>query len=122
MEERLRILKMLEVGKISAEEAERLLSALEPPSSAQSLPSKKRGIRWFRIRVVDDEETVNIRMPWAFIRWAIHLVPSKVQTKLNGHDIDLRELLRTLEQEGFEAGEILDLESTDGTQVKIWVE
>jgi len=37
-------------------------------------------------------------------------------------DIDLRELLKTLEQENFEAGEILDVESTDGTHVKIWVE
>ncbi len=122
MEEQRRILKMVEEGKISAEEAHRLLSVLASPTESQDPSQKKRKFRWFRIRVVDEKETVNIRIPWALIKWAIHFAPAKTQAKLKEMDIDLRELLKTVEQENFEAGEILDVESTDGTHVKIWVE
>jgi hypothetical protein len=55
VEERLRILKMVEDGKISAEDAAKLLAALaesrKPPPPPSPPPGASGEARWFRVRV-----------------------------------------------------------------------
>lgn|SRR5512143_4092367 len=54
-EERMKILKMVEEGKISAEEGAKLLAALQQAQRAAGDPSGRRSGagRWLRIRVTD---------------------------------------------------------------------
>ncbi len=70
-EERLKILKMVQDGKISAEEGIRLMDALSEsgrlkgPKVAEPVMGRKAG-RWFRVRVTDQitgKIKVDIRLP-----------------------------------------------------------
>lgn len=70
-EERLKILKMIQEGKITASEGLQLLQALaesdaRPGSRVDVTPQPGRGARWFRVRVTDTNTgkvRVNVRMP-----------------------------------------------------------
>lgn len=65
-EERMRILKMIDEGKISAEEGSKLLSTLtESRKSTRKASFRSSGARWLRIRVTDtatgrSKATVNV--------------------------------------------------------------
>ena len=52
-EERLQILKMIENGRISAEEGARLLEALEKSMPKEGSDQGSTPRRWFRVRVTD---------------------------------------------------------------------
>jgi hypothetical protein len=72
--EKLRILKMLEEKKITAEEAARLLEALDRVGSRPSERELKR--RWVHIRVEKDgDETVNVKVPLALLKLGFKLAP-----------------------------------------------
>jgi len=69
VEERMRILKMVEDGKISAQDGAKLLAALaetrKPPLSA-SPPGGGGEARWFRVRVTDirtGKAKINVNVP-----------------------------------------------------------
>jgi hypothetical protein len=71
-EERLRILQMIQNGKITPEEGVRLLEALEksddrqPQGQAPSQVNETRQPRWMRVVITDlktNREKVNIRLP-----------------------------------------------------------
>ena len=91
-DERRKILDMLAAGKITADEAERLLSAI---SSDESEQAKDRGFKseakYLRILVEpglgnEDGDKVNIRVPMKLIRaglkWAA-FIPKNVQGKVD---------------------------------------
>jgi len=109
-EERRRILDMLASGKISSEEAERLLDALaraseHPGPAAEPIEggSRKRP-KYLRVQVTPKNggrETVNIRVPLLLLRTGIKLsglMPDKTREKVNdalgrkGIDVDFNEL------------------------------
>jgi hypothetical protein len=72
--EKLRILKMLEDKKITADEAARLIDALDRVDSRPSERELKR--RWIHIRVEKDgEEHVNVRVPLALLKLGFRLAP-----------------------------------------------
>jgi hypothetical protein len=92
-EERKKILEMLAKGKISVEEAERLLSAMSE-SKGESIPDKKAEtfkLKYLRVVVEpgpgsDKDERVNIRVPIKLIRSGIKLaslLPNDVQGKVD---------------------------------------
>src|ERR1700739_3364466 len=92
--ERKKVLEMLAEGKISAEEADKLLEKLAGQSSPEakapeSSPSKSRFLRI----VVDKpgQDQVNIRMPLSFMRTGTNLLavlPPRVSEKLCELGID----------------------------------
>lgn len=107
-EHRRKILEMLAVGKITAEEADRLLAALEPDatatvgtfpgatgSSANSADSPARSrARYLRVLVEADESkhgmrgptTVNVRVPMQLLRAGVRLaslIPVQAQEQLD---------------------------------------
>lgn len=72
--EKLRILKMLEDKKITADEAAKLIDALDRADSRPSERDLKR--RWIHVRVEQDgDETVNIRVPLALLKLGFKLAP-----------------------------------------------
>ncbi len=117
-ENRRRILEMLAAGKITADEAERLLAALEPESSptigdfpgsvaggngAKNTTVKSRS-KYLRVLVEADEEmtgmkgptTVNVRVPMQLLRAGVRLaalIPQQAHDQLdqalNRHGVPL---------------------------------
>lgn len=81
VEERMRILKMVEDGKISAEDGAKLLAALaesrRPPTPPPAPPPGAAGeARWFRVRVTDirtGRAKVNVNVPTGLVNVGIRM-------------------------------------------------
>lgn len=89
-EERKKILEMLQQGKITVDEAEKLLAALSSPEETES-GAGKTGCKYLRVQVEPgpgstEQERVNIRVPMKLIRaglkWAA-LIPKNAQSSIN---------------------------------------
>ena len=108
-EQRRQILQMLAEGKITADEAGRLIDALEheqPESPPGAVPRPKPRPEYLRVVVSDDSDgdgptRINIRVPLKLLRAGVRLaslVPPQALTKVNaelnksGVPIDLTEL------------------------------
>ncbi len=120
-DERMKILKMLEEGKLSADEASRLLKAL-PKGSAETRPASQEGdSKWMRIRVTDldgDRAAVNVNLPMRLVSVALRLGAQFIPEE---EDIDLEELAEALKA-GL-TGKIVDvIDEEEGRQVEIYVE
>jgi hypothetical protein len=108
-ENRRQILDMLAQGKITADQAERLLAALErEPASAGSAGETRRNdkIKYLRVVVdahddVDGPTKVNVRVPMQLLRAGVKLtsiIPPRARTEVNealrkeGIDVDIGKL------------------------------
>jgi len=81
-EEKLRILKMVEDKKITAEEAARLIEALEKTDNRPSERDLKR--RWLKVQVTKDgEQKVNLRVPLALLKFGFQFAPMAMQHKVD---------------------------------------
>jgi hypothetical protein len=77
-EEKLRILKMLEDGKVTAEQAAKLMEALDRSGTRPSESEIKK--KWLHIRVAKDgRDTVNMRVPLALLKFGFKLAPQAVR-------------------------------------------
>ncbi|BAS26486.1 SHOCT-like domain-containing protein [Limnochorda pilosa] len=122
-EERMQILKMLQEGRITAEQASELLAALEEPA-APAEPSRPQGqARFFRVMVREGDDTkVNVNIPLGLVRALAHLVPKdalKVGEGGSAQTIDLEAIIRAVE-EGAD-GRIVEIHDED-TRVEIVVD
>lgn len=122
VEERMKILKMIEEGKLSAEEGTKLLSALSerrgPPPRMPGMPGPAR---WLRIRVTDTRSgrsKASVQIPLALVdagmKIGAHFAP-----QVEGVDMsNVMEALRS----GV-TGKIIDVtDDEDGEHVEIYVE
>ncbi len=132
-EERLQILKMLEEGKISAEEASKLLEALKTSEATsdngasqvqqawQTSPAKAR---WMRIEVKErNGDRVHIKLPLVVVKAALRMGG---HFSMGGFDSDELgpDVMAELEQalmEG-ESGMLIDVVEEDGDHVQIFLE
>ena len=112
-----RILEMLSQGKISVDEAERLLNAMDetsgrdsPAPSSTTTDEMKRKPKYLYVKVEsggkrengkDEKEQVNVRIPLGLVRAGIKLgsiIPESAKAKVNakfsdkGIDFDLNDL------------------------------
>ena len=128
VEERMKILKMIEEGKISADEGARLLAALRearrglstPPGPSRP-PGPSGSARWLRIRVTDiatGRSKASVQIPLALVdaglKIGAHFAP-----QVEGVDMtNVMEAVRS----GV-TGKIMDVTDTqDGEHVEIFVE
>ncbi len=120
-DERMKILKMLEGGKLSAEEASRLLRALSKGSSETRPAAQDAESKWMRIRVTDldgDRAAVNVNLPMRLVNVALRLGAQFIP---EDEGIDLEELAQALKA-GL-TGKIVDvIDEEEGRQVEIYVE
>jgi hypothetical protein len=122
-EERMKILDLLSKGVISADEAEKLLSAMERPeqpgfNEQVVFAQKKNPFRMLRVYVDSKEgDIVKIQIP---IEFAKLLKTGKFNMNLQNSDIDIDAILEMINQ-GV-VGELVNVESADGDIVKIVVE
>jgi len=115
-DERLQILRMVEEGKITAQEAIKLLEALGGGES--SAPGRRN--RFVRIKIIDEGKTkVNVNLPLDLARVVLKFVPQTALANTSGQPIDWEALMRLLE-EGAE-GKLVDIED-DNTKVEVYVE
>lgn len=119
-EERLQILRMVEEGKVSAEEAAKLLGVLGSEKTSARAVSRRTN-KFIRIHVREGEKTkVNVNVPLELARVALKFIPmNALQEHGIGKQLDIDEVLRLLD-EGLE-GKIVDIEDED-TTVEISVE
>jgi SHOCT-like protein len=122
-EERMKILKMIEEGKLSAEEGTKLLTAL----SDRRMPTPPRppgmpgGARWLRIRVTDvrsGRSKASVQIPLALVdagmKIGAHFAP-EVQ------GVDMSNVMEAV-RSGM-VGKIIDvIDEDDGEHVEIYVE
>ena len=107
-EQRRQVLQMLAEGKITADEAEQLIDALEPQqpeSPPGAAPRPKSRPKYLRVVMVDNSggepSQINVRVPLQLLRAGVRLtslLPSQALTKINaeldkkGVPIDLTQL------------------------------
>jgi hypothetical protein len=122
-EERMKILKMIEEGKLSAEEGTKLLSALNGPKTPipPRTPGMPGGARWLRIRVTDvrtGRSKASVQIPLALVdagmKIGAHFAPEVEGVNMS----NVMEALRA----GV-TGKIIDVtDEEDGEHVEIYVE
>ena len=122
VEERLKILKMIEEGKLTAEEGTKLLAALSQKKSGPPRPpGMPGGAKWLRVRVTDmrtGRSKASVQIPLALVdaglKIGAHFAP-----EVEGVDMsNVMEALRT----GV-TGKIIDVtDEEDGEHVEIYVE
>ncbi|GAP15555.1 hypothetical protein LARV_03346 [Longilinea arvoryzae] len=126
-EERLRVLKMLQEGKISATEAAQILEALEeiPSPSAPKTPASasipSRPGKWFRVQVTDTntgKTRVNVRLPLNMVSAGVKM-GMKFSPEVEG--LDVNELMAFINSG--EVGQIVDVtDIEDGEHVEVFIE
>jgi hypothetical protein len=114
---------MVSDNKIDAQEAARLLGALNSPSEADGASEVVRtgSARWFRVRVTDMETgrtKVNVNLPLSLVkvgmRMGAHFAPEV-------EELDWDELMTAI-QEGA-AGKLVEVEDMeDGEKVEVYVD
>jgi hypothetical protein len=124
VEERMKILKMVEEGKISAEDGAKLLAALSEtrrPPSPPSIVGPGGEARWFRVRVTDmatGKVKVNVNIPMGLVNVGIKMgarfAPGLDSTQMEA----IAEALKSGAQ-----GKIVEAtDEEDGEKVEIFVE
>ena len=119
-EERLKILKMVEEKKITADEGARLLSALVRGERRRQAASEPES-RWLRVRVTDvnsGKPSVNVTIPMRLVNVGLK-VGARFIPDVEG--IELGELAEALRQ-GM-SGKVMDVvDEEEGQRVEIYVE
>lgn len=129
-EERLQILNMLQDGKIGADEAATLLSALETGMQREETSNRSVNManlkgRWLRIRVTEGnggKSKVNVNLPLGVVNAALKL-GSRFVPELNDMDVDeLRQEIHEAVESGM-SGKIVEVhDDKDGDHVEIFIE
>ncbi len=120
-EERMRILQMIQEGKVTAEEGARLLQALGSSTrNAPPLPPA-RDPRLLRVRITDvnsGKTKVNVNIPMSLVNVGVKLgarfTPSHA-------DVNYDEIMDAIKSGA--SGKLVDIEDNEsGEHVEIWVE
>jgi hypothetical protein len=119
----MQILKMIEEGKISAEEGAKLLQAL----SAAKGDKRKTGpiagsdARWFRVRVTDldtGKNKVNVNIPMGLVNVGLKM---GARFAPNVEGVNYEEIMTAIKSGA--SGKVLDVSDDDtGERVEIFVE
>lgn len=131
-EHRREILQMLSEGKISADEAERLLAALDKERPAVEEGPQKRP-KFLRVAVENEDETkVNVRVPMQLLRAGVRLaslIPPQARARVDeamrerGVTLDLAQIKpENLEELIDQLGEVtVDVDNED-VRVRVYCE
>jgi hypothetical protein len=126
-EERMQILKMIQEGKITAEEGAKLLQAL----SASSKPDKRPPApppagapgdpRWFRVRVTDTrtgKNKVNVNIPMGLVNVGLKM-GARFTPNMEG--VNFEEIMTAIKSGA--SGKVMDVtDEESGEHVEIYVE
>jgi hypothetical protein len=118
-EERLRILKMIESGQVSAEEGSQLIEALGEPARERTRSSAPP--RTLRVRVTNlatRRQTINVTIPVSLVGIGLKL-GARLAPRMANANID--EITRAIDSSSL--GRIFEMQDLDeGERVEIFVE
>ena len=124
MDEKLRILKMVEDGTITAEEAAELMNAMGVEEMKQAPAKRNYDKKMFRIVVDGSGDKVNIQFPVGAVKKILKVtgrlpIPEKA---LQG--VDLEEMMDAISEclDSEIEGDFISVEAVDGTRVRIYVD
>ncbi len=113
-----RVLKLLEEKKITAEEAARLLDAINRGEGGNQRN------RFLKVRVFDrnsEQAKVNVTLPIGVVKWGMNFVPESAKAKIEEQEIDMKLITEALEKDI--TGKIVDVEDEKkGQHVEVWLE
>jgi len=120
-EERKKILKMVAEGKVTAEEAARLLAALSEPEKKKEAAPTGSEPRWLRVKVTDvntGRAQVNVNLPFSMVQVGLKM-GAKFVPDMEGVDLEgLSDAIRS----GM-TGKIIDIvDEEDAQRVEVYVE
>lgn len=129
MDEKLRILKMLEAGTITAEQAAELMDALgvEDTPAAPSALIPARTVydkKMFRIIVDSEGDKVNIQFPVGAVKKILKATGKLPIPDESMKGVDLSDIMDAVAEclDGEIVGDFINVESADGTTVRIYVD
>ena len=118
---------MVEEGKISTEEAARLMAAIEPETRksahAQRSQATNGAASQLHIRVTDtfsDDTKVNLAVPLGLARFVSSMVPRGHLDQLERHGVDLDAALDAIDAGA--TGTIAEIADEDGHHVRVWID
>ena len=117
-----RIINMLQEGKISATEAEQLISAVKGTETES--PSQKKGFlgKMLKVRVKSEQnENVSVNIPLGIVKFALKMghgiAWSIPEAKAYMEDIDIDTITHAIDHEI--DGKIVDIETDEGDKVLV---
>jgi hypothetical protein len=124
-EERMLILRMIEGGKISAEEGAKLLTSIgqEPEKKSKAIVAQKitGDAQWFKVRVSDSRTgkmKALVNLPIGLMDWGLR-VGAQFAPEMEGLDLgELTEILRS----GADGKIVEVIDEEDGEHVEIYIE
>ena len=120
-QEQMKILQMLQEGSIKAEEAAKLLEALEEDNEEK--PASEPG-KVLKIKVSDKYSgavKVNMGVPLGFARFLKDLIPVSERARIESQGVDLDAIFANLDSGA--KGKLVDVEDVqDGHLIEIWIE
>ncbi|MCQ4690132.1 hypothetical protein NE575_12735 [Clostridium sp. SL.3.18] len=126
MDERLRILKMVEDGTITAEQAAELMKAMGVEEESQVLAKSQAGYdkKMFRI-IVDsvDGDKVNVQFPVGAIKKILKVTGKLPIADKDLQGVDLEQMMEAISEcldEEIE-GDFVNVNAADGTTVRVYV-
>ena len=124
-DERMLILRMIEDGKVSAEEGAKLLTSVnqEPTARPKAMVAQKKpgGAQWFRVRVSDSQTgkmKALVNLPIGLMDWGLR-VGAQFAPEMDG--LDLNELSEILKS-GADGKIVEVIDEEDGEHVEIFIE
>ena len=123
-EEVMRILKMVEEGKLNADKAKELIDALEQPSQ-EIITVKDYDNKMLRVNIESHEgDEVKLKLPVKVIKTIIKATGKLPMMSINVDGVNMDELIDIISSslDSSVMGEILNINSADGDIVKILVE
>ena len=124
-DERMLILRMIEEGKVSAEEGAKLLSSInqEPAKRTKTMVAQRKpeDARWFRVRVSDSQTgkmKALVNLPIGLMDWGLK-VGAQFAPEMDGLDLnELSDILRS----GADGKIVEVIDEEDGEHVEIFIE
>lgn len=128
MDEKMRILKMVEEGTITAEQAAELMDAMCVDAGGETALAAGRddyGKKMFRIIVDSDEgDKVNIQFPVKAIKKILKVTGKLPIPAEELEGVDLNEIMEAVSEclDDEILGDFVNVQTADGTKVKIFVD
>ncbi len=121
-EERMKILQMIQEGKISAEDGAKLLSAITENAQTKKARtvSRVRDSRYMRVRVTDlssGKTKVSVNLPLGLVDAGLNIASNFMPDM----GADATEEIRTAIHEGL-TGKIVDVMDEDNEHIEIFIE
>lgn len=123
-EEIAKIIRMVEEGKVSSEEASELINALKEDEHAENQGKQYMGKK-LKIRISSEKkEKVKVNIPIRLVKWVLktgHSIASSIpEAKAYADDIDMNVVMQAIDN-GID-GKIMDLDTEEGDNIAIYIE